>query len=791
MTGRFRFASLLAFTALLLLPAAASAEGSLGPSPELDPSQALRQTTVIRVDILDFTTETFVWTGRGGVQVTDPAGTAIGMFASGATVTPTMNGQYRLNLEDNQYATDAMGNIVLSTREPWDVTVFSGGAPRDGRVWSFAWGFNTGSFDRTAGTNASFYARVPGGDSESYAVMELRTDGLAGFIFEIQGNSTGVAGVNAGRSVPEVGNRADNEYQIYLNPPDDASYTYLAPSVRDFRFQGGTETPGGVATCDEFVAGESEGEFHFTSNVDGSYHLICDLNRDGLFDIVDDGDLLILGSAISGENIVPFDGLDNDGVPIPPGDWQCLVRVTVGEFHYVGRDIETSFLGLRMFQIRRDRSRVPLNMFWNDALVQANAITMPAPFAFIAAETSGPMGLNSGAPGDPVVPLGEVVVRPGANSRAWGDFVSVGGTGTGKGNEAYLDTYTWLDEALSAPITIHSVDGTLDTDGEGLTDYVERCTTGTDWMNPDTDGDSVNDYIETMRGMPGVDTDGDGTFNAFDTDDDDDCVLTILEDPDGDGDPTNDHTDTDGTPNYLDDDDDGDGLSTCSEDANGDGDPTNDDADGDGIPNYLEPDSDDDCTLRPTIPGIRCGDGEDMCPFEPETANGYMDDDGCPEPDRDMDGVPDALDNCPDTPNTMQENSDRDAPSATCVVGDDLGDACDSDADGDGLDDNCEIAAGGTCPPGCRALCDGLPMCTGCAETDATEADFDQGGVCDGPEVERGSDPLDPRDDPLPGEITGGGPFYCRAAPGGSPIAALLLLIPLALLWFRRAGSIR
>ncbi len=71
-------------------------------------------------------------------------------------------------------------------------------------------------------------------------------------------------------------------------------------------------------------------------------------------------------------------------------------------------------------------------------------------------------------------------------------------------------------------------------------------------------------------------------------DDDGDGVLTVDEDLDGDGDPTNDDTDGDGIPNYLDADDDGDGIDTADEDANGDGDPTNDDSDGDGIPDYLD-----------------------------------------------------------------------------------------------------------------------------------------------------------------------------------------------------------
>lgn len=65
------------------------------------------------------------------------------------------------------------------------------------------------------------------------------------------------------------------------------------------------------------------------------------------------------------------------------------------------------------------------------------------------------------------------------------------------------------------------------------------------------------------------------------------------------------------------------------------------------------------CSDRPVVvakakpkPGDRDGDGlkdpEDKCPDVPETYNGYMDDDGCPDdPDTDGDGLADSKDSCP------------------------------------------------------------------------------------------------------------------------------------------------
>ena len=71
------------------------------------------------------------------------------------------------------------------------------------------------------------------------------------------------------------------------------------------------------------------------------------------------------------------------------------------------------------------------------------------------------------------------------------------------------------------------------------------------------------------------------------TDHDNDTVLTIYEDIDGDSNFDNDDTDSDTIPNYYDPDDDGDGVLTKDEyDMDGDG--VADDTDGDGIPDYLD-----------------------------------------------------------------------------------------------------------------------------------------------------------------------------------------------------------
>ena len=57
------------------------------------------------------------------------------------------------------------------------------------------------------------------------------------------------------------------------------------------------------------------------------------------------------------------------------------------------------------------------------------------------------------------------------------------------------------------------------------------------------------------------------------------------------------------------------------------------DTDGDGIPDAL-----------------------DKCPNEPEDKDGFEDEDGCPDPDNDQDGIPDVVDQCPNQPGPPEEN---------------------------------------------------------------------------------------------------------------------------------------
>lgn len=85
----------------------------------------------------------------------------------------------------------------------------------------------------------------------------------------------------------------------------------------------------------------------------------------------------------------------------------------------------------------------------------------------------------------------------------------------------------------------------------------------------------------------------------------------------------------------------------------------------------------------------------DGCPYEAEDADGYQDEDGCPDPDNDGDGIPDIDDGCPDEAEDVDGYQDEDGCPDLDNDGDGVPDATDQcpdvaeDVDGFQDDDGC------------------------------------------------------------------------------------------------------
>jgi hypothetical protein len=433
----------LLFFAIIGFAATARAEGS----SEIGSNQTLKSDTKIYVDITNHAVETFSWTGSGSIDVFAPDQTNIGNFGSGSTVDPEMNGIYRIQLGEDQSGA-------------WNIAVSSGGSPIDGRVYSKDWQLDGGGSIESTATDNSFFALVPAGDGNT-GVVEIKNEGLAGSDYRIGANQTGVRWRHACKSVPITGHSFDADMPIYLNIPSIASFSSLSPTVTDYA---------------AVTNGKADYRFTFETDTGGTYHIIIDVGEDGIFDISGNSDVILSGIASVGANEVYWNGLDNFAQPVDAGEYDTIVRVHIGEIHVLATDVETMYPGLRLFSVSGDYSRTPLSMFWNDVLVQGDAVEMPNGQPGL--EASGPDGLNPGSYLDSA--------NPNVNARAWGDF-----TGAGKGDEAFMDTFTWIEDDVSAVVSLTIYEAS---------DPVPACE-GDSEPDGDADGSDLAAYIADQAGI--------------------------------------------------------------------------------------------------------------------------------------------------------------------------------------------------------------------------------------------------------------------------------------------------
>lgn len=475
MTSRHHFASvsLTALALLISLPAAADGTDTLGTT------QALRADTQLGLDILAVD-EAVTWTGTGALTVTDPDGVDRGLLQPGSSLVADQLGVWTFG--------------VLSTQTlgmAWDLDVLGAAG---GRVHSRSWQFNAGSFAIEAATDASFYALVPAGVSGSTAVIELRLSGLAGYVYDIGANRVGIEGAGA-ISTPEAGEQFIPEFPVYLTPPEIATHGGEVALLGPLEFDGGqggaSVVDGSPVECDSLRSGGPPGTFTFTADVVGTAHLRCDIDGDGSLGEAGSPDVSRAVAVEPGTNAVTWDGLDRYGNAIPAGDYSCQVEVRTGEFHYVGRDIETSYPGLRMYVLDAQGTRTPLAMTWDDTLVQDKAVVM----------LDGTTGRVSSPDGGLMSSPYDAVAQPNVDARSWGQF-----QGNGKGNQSLLDTSTWLSATSTTWIQIPVADGTEDADQDGLDDHLEACVLGSSPSDPDSDGDGVADgtqYGQTSSAYDG------------------------------------------------------------------------------------------------------------------------------------------------------------------------------------------------------------------------------------------------------------------------------------------------
>ena len=712
--------SLLLCALLCFAPHVARAEGSaeldLTDSPTNEAhDQAFDADTLLYVDILDGANEKVCYRGNNtNLDVYRPSpnsGTLVASLVTGACTDAVagVNGAYLIDIGSQNIG--VAWDVRVCPRTASDVACLTEPARElRGRLYSYDWSFQANAqYIDARSINGSVYAVVPGGAVGRDAVIEMQMRGVSGARYHLRANGRGPetsGGTRIGRSAPIAGNRVTPEYPLYLSPPAIAKYDWLAPQIEQVSI-----TP----SCgSKLIVERAPGSIQFRSNLVGQYVLICDVSGDGVYDLAADADFSSFGTTLLGANQVRWDGKTKGGTDAAPGTYDCVVRLNVGEFHYIAEDIESAFPGIRMFRLEADRvTRTPLALFWDDTLVPVDPEAMPNGRRSPTAPSA--LGLDPGAYALASEPYSADGVARVGNARAWGNF-----NADGKGNDNFLDQFSSAASTESTPFQISVVARDVDQDADGLQDARE-CELGSDPLNRDSDGDHVNDGAEASA-TSAPDTDGDGRPDVLDSDDDGDGRSTQSElgpRENGDGNPADAlDTDRDGQKDYLDVDADDDGVgdaddsapldpSSCRDlDADGcddcsvtrsdrsGGNAAQDgpDTDGDGICDATDKDNAADAGVRadagvPEDAGARVdagGSGEDAgvrddAGMQPTAAEHDSDDDGIPDPmeqpggqpvDTDRDGAPNAMD--PD------DDGDR------VPTRDERPDGRDIDTDGDG-----------------------------------------------------------------------------------------------------------
>jgi uncharacterized repeat protein (TIGR01451 family) len=359
--------------------------------------------------VADFTTGTAL-TGTGKISCTNPMTAAL---TTAFKYTTTQTGRYKVRLI----------NVTAANFNRFDVTVTSSTAVNPdpsgatgiiGRVSALEWRYSTGLFTLASATDANYYTLTPGGFPGTNYVWQLDLNQLAGNAYSITSNNLGVAAPRSGFSTPKALNSSTPLYQVYLNYPTIAGPPpSTAPTVTGFRFIDSAGQDYGISPGD--TAGvQDSGFFEFSTNVSNStYAIKIDVNANGIFG--DAGDVTLTGNAASGFNSIPWNGRNNAGTALPYGTYQARAEVRLGEFHFIGDDIETSgggaSNGLTIHQALSQSFTVPTQVYWDDVTILGT--TVPG------GTSNTPAGTLSGR-------------------HTWGDF-----TAGGIGNEAFIDTYVF------------------------------------------------------------------------------------------------------------------------------------------------------------------------------------------------------------------------------------------------------------------------------------------------------------------------------------------------------------
>jgi len=296
--------------------------------------------------------------------------------------TATETGIYEVEFRSRTASGDPPARTITAVFPPdnnqqaavaaWDITVSRNGVAQKGRVFTnylaLIMGANASSGNPIA-LNSKLFIQTK--DGYRY-LTEMNGIDPNGFIFfansrgyiDKTNNSTLYRSANSSsNSLSFFGNVSVQDpslpdtptnitHLVFLNTP--ATETLIAlgipttatpPAVpQNFLFTGGTGGSGNQT----FVG--LGGNFSFNATSGGSYQIIIDTNTDGIFD--PSVDRVLQNVMLPGQNVVPWDGKDGNGVNLPPrtGNQPYNAQITTrgGEYHFPLLDAENNLSGFKI-----------------------------------------------------------------------------------------------------------------------------------------------------------------------------------------------------------------------------------------------------------------------------------------------------------------------------------------------------------------------------------------------------------------------------------------------------------
>ncbi len=181
--------------------------------------------------------------------------------------------------------------------------------------------------------------------------------------------------------------------------------------------------------------------FTFTSTVAGSYSILIDVNKNGVF--TDPVDRRLTGSVIAGLNSIYWDGLDGTGVKIPAGtasfNSNITIAVKAGEVHFPFFDVERNVNGIIL--TRLNGTYAPDDtLYWDDS-----------PITVV------------GTPPNPITNLTGISSK--INGHKWGTATTDPDNDQDFGNNKSIDTWSYIESPpLSGAASVQLQEADLEVD---------------------------------------------------------------------------------------------------------------------------------------------------------------------------------------------------------------------------------------------------------------------------------------------------------------------------------------